>query len=208
LNPIDTLIVILQNSDILVRLNHIGSNPLEHTFRKARLRCRDIHMKKNFMSGLAAEFLKLNGENALQFVALARRRTSVGVDCKPRMQVDPLCLDLHPMNVAACVFELAGLPISLVYQGADDVPGDRYLSEIAGILHAGMSPAKPYSPISGSRTQRIKSLSSNQLLLGIFQSPRRKHVFDRRLITQHRPPTPSLTFEISLPLTPRSTFSI
>jgi hypothetical protein len=55
------------------------------------------------------------------------------------------------MNVAACVFELAGLPISLVYQSADDVPRDRHLSEIAGFLHARISRQKPYSPISGSR---------------------------------------------------------
>jgi hypothetical protein len=45
------------------------------------------------------------------------------------MQVDPSCLDPGAMNVAARVFELAGLPTSLVCQGADDVPRDRYLSE-------------------------------------------------------------------------------
>jgi hypothetical protein len=125
---------------------------------------------KTFMSELAAELLKLHGENTLQPVAAAGRRTSVGMDCEPRTQIDPSCLDLDPMNVTACVFELAGLPISLVYQGADDVPRDRYLSEVAGMLHAGMSPLKLYSPVSGSRKQHIKLLSSNQLFLGVFQS--------------------------------------
>jgi hypothetical protein len=143
LNILYALIVILRNSDVPVHLNRIGSNPLDHTFTKARLRCREIYTMKNFMSGLAAEFLKLHGENALPFIVVTRRRTSVGVDCEPRVQVDPLCFDLAPMNVAACVFELAGLPISLVYQGGDGTPSDRSLSEIAGILHAGISPLKP-----------------------------------------------------------------
>jgi hypothetical protein len=91
---------------------------------------------KNFMSGLVDEFLKLYGENDLQLVAVARWEKPVGVDCEPRTQLDSSCLDLDPMNVTACFFELAGLPISLVYQGANDAPIDRSLSEIAGILHA------------------------------------------------------------------------
>jgi hypothetical protein len=139
---------------------------------------------KNFMSGLASEFLKLHGENALQLVAVARQRMSVGVDCEPRTQADRSCLDPDSMNVVACVFELAGLRISLVYQGADDGPRDRCLSEIAGILHAGINPLKFYSPISGNHKQHVKSLSSNQLFLGVFQSPQRdapaRTAFSRR----------------------------
>jgi hypothetical protein len=81
LDRLYALIVLLQDSDVPVRLNRIGSSRLEHAFGKARLRCRDIHTLKNFMFGLAAELLKLHGENALQLVAVARRRTSVGVDC-------------------------------------------------------------------------------------------------------------------------------
>jgi hypothetical protein len=170
LNTLYALIVILRNLDAPACLNRIGSNPLEHAFGKARLRCRDIHTMKTFMSGLVAEFLKVHGENALELVAVARGRASVGVDCEPWTQVDPSRLDLDPMNVATCVFELAGLPISLIYQDADDVLRDRYLSEISGILHAGTSPPKPYSPISGSHKQHRKSLSSNQLFLG-FSTP-------------------------------------
>jgi hypothetical protein len=37
LNTLHALIVILRNSDVPVRLNRIGSNPLEHAFGKARL---------------------------------------------------------------------------------------------------------------------------------------------------------------------------
>jgi hypothetical protein len=84
MNTLDAFIVILRNSDVPVGVNRIGSNPLEHGFGKARLRCREIHTMKNFMSGLAAESLKLHGENPLQLVAVARRRTFVGVDCEPR----------------------------------------------------------------------------------------------------------------------------
>jgi hypothetical protein len=84
------------------------------------------------------------------------------------------------MNVTACVFELAGLPISLVYQGTDDVPRGCYLSEIAGILSAEISPLKRYSPISVSSKQDMKSLSSNQLFLGVFQSPQRDSLIEAK----------------------------
>jgi hypothetical protein len=46
LNRLHALIVILRNSDVPVRQNRIGSNPLEHPFGKARLRCRHIHRMK------------------------------------------------------------------------------------------------------------------------------------------------------------------
>jgi hypothetical protein len=91
---------------------------------------------ENFMPELVAEFLKLHGDNTLQFVAVARRRTLVGVDCDLRTQVNLSCLDLDPMNVVAYVFKLAWLPLNFVYQGADGIPTDCYHSEIARILHA------------------------------------------------------------------------
>jgi hypothetical protein len=62
LNAPYALIMILRNSDVPVPLNRIGGNPLGHAFGKVRLRCRDIHTMKNFMSGLTAKFLNLYGE--------------------------------------------------------------------------------------------------------------------------------------------------
>jgi hypothetical protein len=169
-NTLSALIVILRNSDVAVLLNRIGSNPVEHAFGKARLYSQDIHTTKTFMSRLAAEFLKLHGGNGLQLVTVARERTLVGGNSEPRTQVNPLPLDFGSMNVEACFFELAGLPISLVYQSVDDVPRDRYLSEIAESLQIGIRPLKPCSPISGSREQHVTSLSSNQSSLSVFQS--------------------------------------
>jgi hypothetical protein len=123
-----------------------------------------------------------------------RRRTSVGGDREPRTQVDPSCLDLDPMNVTACLFELAGLPISPVCRGPDDIPRDRYLSEITEILHAWIRPLKPYSPISGSPKQRVKSLSLNQLFLSVFQSHRRDSLIQAKSETSKHLQLSSLLF--------------
>jgi hypothetical protein len=180
LNTLYSLIVILRNSDSPVRLNRIGSNPLEHAFGKTRLRCRDINTMRNFISGLATEFLKLQGGNVLHLVAVAKRRTSVGVDCDPWTQSNPSCFSLDPMEIAARVFELADLPIDIVYQSTDGIGIDAYLSEIAGCLREGSGPGKPYSPIAGNRKQQVRTLSSNQLFLGVFQSPRREALLEAK----------------------------
>jgi hypothetical protein len=168
LNTLYSLIVILRHSNVPVRLNRIGSNPLEHTFGQTRLRCRYINTMRNFISGLAAEFLKLQGGNVLHLVAVARRGTSVGVDCDPWGQSDPSFFSLESMDIAARVFELANLPIGIAYQNIDDTGMDDYLLEIAGCLYEGINQIKPYCPIAGDQKQRVKSLSSNQLFLGVF----------------------------------------
>jgi hypothetical protein len=63
------------------------------------------------------------------------------------------------MDIATRVFELADLPIDIIYQSIDDVGMDGYLLEIADYLYEGISPIKPYCPIAGDQKQRVKSLS-------------------------------------------------
>jgi hypothetical protein len=65
------------------------------------------------------------------------------------------------MDIAARVFELADLPIDIVYQSIDDVGLDAYLLEIAGCLYEGISPIKAHCPIAGDQKQCVKSFSSN-----------------------------------------------
>jgi hypothetical protein len=173
LNTLYSLIVILQNSDVPVRLNRIKSNALEHAFGKTRLRCCDINTMKNFVAGLATEFLTLQGRNVLYLVAVSRRRTSVLVDSNPWTQSSQSRISLDPMDMTARVFELSGLPIDLAYQRMDGIDMNIYLSQIAGCLHEALSPMKPYNPLAESRKQRTRALSSNQLFPNVCQSPRR-----------------------------------
>jgi hypothetical protein len=72
------------------------------------------------------------------------------------------------MNMAAWVFELAGFPMSLVYQRTDNVPRGRYLSEIAGILHSGINLLKSYSQISASRKQHVNRSPRTNYFLAFF----------------------------------------
>jgi hypothetical protein len=126
-----------------------------------------------FITGLAAEFWKLQGGNVLHLVAVARRRTSVGVDCDPWGQSAPSFFSLEPMDITARVFELTDLPIDIVCQSINDVGMNGCLLEIAGCLYEGISPIKPDCPIAGDQKHLVKLFSSNQLFLGAFQSPRR-----------------------------------
>jgi hypothetical protein len=76
---------------------------------------------KNFISGLAAKFLKLQAGNVLHLVAVPRRRTSVGVDCDPWGQSVPSFFFVEPMDIATRGFELADLLVDIVYQSIDNI---------------------------------------------------------------------------------------
>jgi hypothetical protein len=173
LSTLYSLIVILQHSSVPAGLSGIGSNPLEHAFGKRQSCCRDIITTRNFISRLAAEFLKLQGGDVLHLAVVAGRRTSVGVESDPSGQSAPSFFSLEPMDIAARLFELADLPIDIVYQSIDDVGIDGALLEIAGCLYEGIGPTKRYYPIAGDQKQRVKSLSSNQLFVVVFQSSQR-----------------------------------
>jgi hypothetical protein len=60
------------------------------------------------------------------------------------------------MDIAVRVFELADLPIDIVYQSIDDVGMDDYLLEIASCLYEGISSIKPYCPIAGGSETTCK----------------------------------------------------
>jgi hypothetical protein len=112
--------------------------------------------------------LKLQEGNVLYLVAVAKRRTSVGVDCDPWGQSAPFFFSLEFMDIAARVFELADLPIDIIYQSIDNVGMYGYLLEIAGRLYEGISPTKPYCPIAGDHKQCVKSFFLSQVFLGAF----------------------------------------
>jgi hypothetical protein len=52
-----TLIVVLRNSWCPICLNRLGSNPLEHLFGKARLKCRNVNIIKRFLSAIGLDLL-------------------------------------------------------------------------------------------------------------------------------------------------------
>jgi hypothetical protein len=173
LNTLYSIIVIMWNSEGTIRLNGIGSNPLEHLFGRARMRCRDVNAMRT-LHGLSAEFSRLQGASVLQLIGTRRRRTSFGVDCEQWAGSNRQPFSLDPMNIGARVFQLADLPIDVVHQSIDLIPMEQYLFEIMRCLVNGVSPIRPYIKINRPLKVAIGQVSSNQIFFAVLHSPRRE----------------------------------
>jgi hypothetical protein len=101
------------------------------------------------MHSLSGEFSRLEGVSVLRLIATPRRRTSVGIDREQWMGSNRAPFSLDPMNIAARVFQLADLPIDVVYQRIDPIPMERYLLGIMRYLVSSVSPIKPYFKSTG-----------------------------------------------------------
>jgi hypothetical protein len=177
LNTLSSIIVILRNLEGTIRLNRMRSNPLEHLLGRTRMRCRDVSAMRLLMHGLSAEFSRLQGASVLHLIATPRGRTSFSIDCEQWTGSDRTPFSLDPMNIAARVFQLADLPIDVVYQSIDPIPMQRYVLEIMRYLVSGVSPIKLYIKIDRPLKLAIGRLSSNQLFRGVPHSPPRESLF-------------------------------
>jgi hypothetical protein len=95
----------------------------------------------------------------------------VGLDCEPWAESGPSILTESPWTIARAIIfaishdDLFAIPPLLLIPGiADDHRNHN------GLL------AKPSSPISPEKKAKNKTLSSNQLFLGLYQSPRACHM--------------------------------
>jgi hypothetical protein len=73
-----------------------------------------------------------------------------------------------------------GVPDSFDLSEPELMPMQDILEEIRLGIFAGSNPIKPYRPTDKSRKQATKVLSSNQIFLGAFGSPRRNCLLERK----------------------------
>jgi hypothetical protein len=84
------------------------------------------------------------------------------------------------MDISARVFEVADFLIEIVDQSRDGTGIDAYLLEIGGCVLEGNGPRKPSRPIARNSKQQVRTLSSNEPFLGVFQSRRRDALFEAK----------------------------
>jgi hypothetical protein len=101
LTMLRSLTVIIRNAPGPIRRNRFGSDPLEHLFGKAPLRCRNINTTKRFPSGLANHFLQLQSAHFLELIAVPKRKPSVSVNCNSWHRSDRSCFSANPIDIAA-----------------------------------------------------------------------------------------------------------
>jgi hypothetical protein len=95
-----TLIVVLRNSSCPVCLNRLGSNPVEHLFGKARLKCRNVNMTKGFLSAIGLDLLTAEIDHLLGLIKAPKRRNVIGVDCEPWTPSSDLIFIITPIDIA------------------------------------------------------------------------------------------------------------
>jgi hypothetical protein len=82
-------------------LNRLGSNLLEHTFGKARIRCFDVNTIRRMIRGFTSKALPLSVNMSLQIASAPPPRRSIGVDCEPMSESDPYAFTSSPKAIAA-----------------------------------------------------------------------------------------------------------
>jgi hypothetical protein len=69
LNTFVSLITLLRTYLTLICFNRMGSNPREHTFGKARLRCRDVFTMRKMLTAFTSEALAAFAHSFLEILA-------------------------------------------------------------------------------------------------------------------------------------------
>jgi hypothetical protein len=111
LNTFVSLITILRNSNRLFCLGRVGTTRLEHTFVKARMRCRDVNTMKKFIGAFTGDTLTHVIDLCLGLSTVARHRVSVGVDCPPYSRIERSIFDSSTRHIARSLFTQAEIDL-------------------------------------------------------------------------------------------------
>jgi hypothetical protein len=124
-------------------------------------------LAKAFVSDAFAQLAK----GFLELLSSPRRRVSVGLDCEPWAESGPSILMASPWAIAHAI-------VMAITQGVNsEIPGLLVIPGIADDPQEDCAdPAKPSSRVSREKKAKNRTLSSNQLFLGLCQSPRAAHM--------------------------------
>jgi hypothetical protein len=167
LNTFVSLIILIERTQQPFCLNRFGSDPLEHAFGQARIRSKDVNSMKKMVRSFAVGLISSAVERFLELAARPRRRISVGLDCPP----------IDPSEQSIFQFSPKTIAISLLIRS-------RHLAQTTPAYPAAWEELKKIpglptlelheSDVSVPSPEPIKprTLSSNQLFLGLLNSPR------------------------------------
>jgi hypothetical protein len=107
---------VIRDSPTPIRLNRLGSNPLEHAFGKAQTRCSDVNTMRWMMKGFTSEDLSLSVNTSLQIVSAPYPRCSIRIDCKPISESEPSAFTSSPKAFGISLFlqtRIDAIPLQL-----------------------------------------------------------------------------------------------
>jgi hypothetical protein len=112
LNDFASLLSIIRDSLTPISLNRLGSDPLEHSFGQARIRCRDVNTMNKMLTAFADKAHLISKLPFLELLDTPSRRHSLGVVCGPWAESPPSVLMHTPFLIALSLFEQIGIGIS------------------------------------------------------------------------------------------------
>jgi hypothetical protein len=180
------IIIIVRSSADRLCLNQLGSNPLEHTFGRGRIGCRDVHPMRELIDSFASEGCDLVVKEFLNLMARPRRRTSVGVDCAAFSASGSSVFKRPARIMAISLLIRIGFDMGpLAREIQSNVPDAwKELTNIPGFRRSGIGES-PAGKIPPERKGGAKKLSSDQIFLGVISAPRPLHMITMPANMEH-----------------------
>jgi hypothetical protein len=122
LNPFVSLISIIRESRTAMRLDRLGSDPLEHSFGQARMRCHDVNTMDKMPKAFAYKADLISKAPFLQLLGCPRRRHSMGITCGPWSESPPSELTHSPFEIAVSLFDEIDIHLSRVLGRQRETP--------------------------------------------------------------------------------------
>jgi hypothetical protein len=100
LNTFMSLISIIRESPTAVFLSHLGSDPLEHAFAQARVRCRDVITMEKMLKAFSFNLEKISRRPFLDVLCAPQGRHYMGAICEPWSESSDSELTCRPFDIA------------------------------------------------------------------------------------------------------------
>jgi hypothetical protein len=161
-----TLIVVLRNSSCPVYLNRLGSNPLEHLFGKAKLRCCNVNIMKRFLSAIGLDLLTAETDDFLRLIKVPKRRNGIRVDYDSWTPFSDSIFTIKPIDITTKFLMVAGLPINDIYPTAIETDS-AYLRSVLSIIVLHEVKGKTCISRTPDRKEMTRCLSTGKIFLGV-----------------------------------------
>jgi hypothetical protein len=193
-NTFASLLSTKRTSPTPICLNRVSSDPLEHSFGHARIRCKDVNTMDKMLKAFSYKAESIAIGPFLDLLGTPRRRHSMGITCEAWSVSTPSELVHTPFEIAVSLFDELGIGLSRVLNR----PSEESLRQCVREPRAWheFKTFKAFSfPLTndslcgtvfmsffGQHHERpgqdgpVGVLSSDQLFLGIVNSPRAVHL--------------------------------
>jgi hypothetical protein len=109
LNTFMSLISIIRKSSTPISLGNLGTDPLEHSFGQARVRCRDVNRMNKMLMIFSPKAEQISTHPFLELLNMPRGRHAMVIVCDPWSESPNSELTCSPYDLVVPLLEEVGL---------------------------------------------------------------------------------------------------